>query len=70
MNSPPAQTMNAEKLTGTTGSLPKLLEKEKHNPDHQRDLQAIREFIDEKTGFKYAYGSCNGNTLTLRAFAK
>lgn len=62
--------MNAEKLTGTTGSLPKLLEKAKHNANHQRDLQAIRRFIDENTGFKYAYGTSNGSTIVIRAFAK
>lgn len=70
MNSPPAQRMNAEKLTGTTGSLPRLLEKDKSNAHHKEDLEAIREFINAQTGFRFAYGSSDQHSAVIRVFAK
>lgn len=48
----------------------KLLEKDKHNTDHQKDFQAIKDFINQNTGFRFSYGNCNGKTLVIRAFAK
>lgn len=64
--------MNAEKLNGTTGSLMKLLEQDKRNPHHQKDLQAIREFINTQTGFRFAYGTSDEQSalITMRLFAK
>lgn len=46
-----------------------LLEQKK-NPNAKQDFEAIKKFINEETGFKFAYGTVTDTELTIRAVNK
>ena len=61
---------NPEKASGTVGSVFKLLEAEKRNEEHRKDLDAVKKFINEQAGFRFSYGSSDAQSMTIKAFAK
>ena len=71
MNSPPSNILeHPERATATVGSIFRLLEKEKINPNHREDFEKIRNFINQNTGFRFSTGSSDERTMIIRGFAK
>lgn len=70
MNARPYNTVDPEKATGTVGSLFRLLDKDKKNPNHREDFEKIRDFINENTGFRFSTGESDPQTFIIRGFAK